>query len=56
MKKGCEVREGLWREVRERERGGGRGRKREGGKSSDTEWGALRCGERIIQNPEYEWQ
>lgn len=23
-------------------------------KSSDTEWGALRCGERIIQNPEYE--
>lgn len=23
-------------------------------KSTDTEWGALRCGERIIQNPEYE--
>lgn len=27
-----------------------------GSKSSDTELGALRCGERIIQNPEYEWQ
>lgn len=25
-----------------------------GSKSSDTERGALRCGERIIQNPEYE--
>ena len=32
-----------------------RGEVREGGgKSNDSEWGALRCGERIIQNPEYE--
>lgn len=31
-----------------------RGSERGGSKSSDTEWGALRCGERIIQNPEYE--
>lgn len=36
-----------------------RGEVRTGGwwggvKSSDSEWGALRCGERIIQNPEYE--
>ncbi len=34
-----------WRRGEERERES---------KSSDTEWGALRCGERIIQNPEYE--
>lgn len=30
---------------RERSRGGGKS------KSSDTEWGAFRCGERIIQKP-----
>lgn len=35
-------------EVRER------GEREKESKSSDTEWGALRCGERIIQNPEYE--
>lgn len=46
--KGCALEERR-REVRERETG----RERES-KSSDTEWGALRCGERIIQNPEYE--
>lgn len=32
----------------------GEGRRERGDKSSDSECGALRCGERIIQNPEYE--
>ena len=45
MKKGCAPAERGERDMGERE-----------SKSSDTEWGALRCGERIIQNPEYEWQ